>query len=172
MNSKMDAILSAFERSQNVSYLNTAISSDLPSENANHTNVTSGERSGEDATECVDKLVATPCVGPDFDTLSLQPGQQERRNLLGLSEDEHSNSDSCVLVPPEEGCGERFIKYSSASKAQLLTDLFGEDAVTSQKSMTGIELDDSQINVLKESWRSSDPSKISAYRDAYKSAFQ
>lgn len=176
MNSKLEAFMTAFQQPQFLQPVNVPNSSDLPNENdVNHINVTSGERSGQGATnisDCVDNVETTLCVGPDVDTLSLQPGQQERQNLLGLSDDEQSNtnSDSCIVVPPEEGGGERFTKYS-ASTAQLLSDLFGEDAMTSLKSKSGMELDDSQVDILKGSWRSDDPSKISAYREAYKSSF-
>jgi hypothetical protein len=50
--------------------------------------------------------------------------------------------------------------------------LFGEDALTKpDKDTSGLLIDDSQVTVLKESWRSSDPSRISAYKEIYKSTF-
>ena len=48
--------------------------------------------------------------------------------------------------------------------------MFGEDAVTSKSdSVTALKLDQSQANILLESWRSSQPDRLTAYKEDYKS---
>ncbi|KAH3840429.1 hypothetical protein DPMN_113878 [Dreissena polymorpha] len=72
------------------------------------------------ATQCTstnqDNTTFGGCSRPivdNFDTLSLQPGQTERRDLLGLSDD-FSHSDGDTLVNQcEDTSKERFTKYSS-----------------------------------------------------------
>ena len=57
------------------------------------------------------------------------------------------------------------------SDNNVLSDLFGADSGLKQTSDTGIRLDQSQIDILSNSWRCNDPEKLSAYKDEYKSVF-
>jgi hypothetical protein len=109
---------------------------------------------------------------PEDDVLSLQPGQRERSEL-GIDSDEDARSRASVEIVDADGIPQpdRFTKYSSKTE-KLLAQMFGEDALTKpDKDTSGLLIDDSQVTVLKESWRSSDPSRISAYKDIYKSTF-
>lgn len=102
------------------------------------------------------------------DTMSIQPSQRERRSLLG---DECSSHDTVSSHSDVEESGVRFQKYGSNTK-KLLTDIFGEDAtIRPDKSQMGISLDEAQTNVLKDSWRSEQPNKVSAFRDSYRASF-
>ena len=50
--------------------------------------------------------------------------------------------------------------------------MFGEDAVTSKSdSVTALKLDQSQANILLELWRSSQPDRLTAYKERNKSSF-
>ena len=106
------------------------------------------------------------------DMLSIQPGQQERQELM-------SQSGDSVLVA-DEANAERFSKYNanqntseeSEGKKQNLMDLFGEDAcIRKASSGTGILLDESQTSVLNASWRIKAPNELSSYKDSYRSSF-
>ncbi len=52
-----------------------------------------------------------------------------------------------------------------------LCDKFGEDACTKTRKRTGIVLEQNQIDILNESWRATDPTRISAYKENYRSTF-
>lgn len=110
------------------------------------------------------------------DLVSLMPGRKERRDLLG-DEDSMSvfgrsqRSQSVVNSDSDSDSDCRFQKYSQKT-SDLLGEIFGEDAKTrTDKSGVGIVLDNSQIAVLKESWRTENPAKLSAYKDSYRSSF-
>ena len=104
--------------------------------------------------------------------LSNQPGQKERQDLMSQS------GESVQIL--DDGNAERFNKYnanpkttdSSEEKQQNLRDLFGEDACVKRSSAgAGIVLDESQSDVLNESWRIKAPNDLSAYKDSYRSSF-
>ena len=107
------------------------------------------------------------------DMLSIQPGQQERQDLMSQS------GDSVQVI--DEVNAERFSKYNanqniseeSEGKQQNLMDLFGEDVCIQKSSSSGtrILLDESQTSVLNASWRIKAPSKLSSYKDSYRSSF-
>ena len=111
-------------------------------------------------------------VSDDEDMLSIQPGQKERQDLMSQS------GESIQIL--DDGNAERFSKYnanpkttdSSEEKQQNLRDLFGEDACVRRSSAgAGIVLDESQTDVLNESWRIKAPNDLSAYKDSYRSSF-
>ncbi|KAL4237567.1 hypothetical protein ACF0H5_002281 [Mactra antiquata] len=104
------------------------------------------------------------------DVLSILPSERERCQLLGDDISE-CNSRRSNLDSDSDENDIRFRKYSSKSN-NLLEQMFRADATTkSDKSSEGISLDNSQISVLKDSWRTENPSRLSAYKDSYKAAF-
>lgn len=112
----------------------------------------------------------------DDDIVSLQPGQREKRNL-GLLSDE---SDGQSVIMEDEGINQRFEKYSGSESRDInnpplsndiLKEMFGEDAQTESQSMRGLILDNTQINIINNTWRSQVPDKLSAYKDSYKQSF-
>ena len=111
------------------------------------------------------------------DELSLQPGQHERRVLQDCwgDSDRHSvisvDSNKSVLLDDDTHVPDRFAKYSKHTSA-VLAEMFGEDAITTSDSDSrGIVLDGTQIKVLEDSWRCSDPSKLTAYKESYRTTF-
>ena len=76
-----------------------------------------------------------------------------------------------------EAVDSRFSRYKSQVLSEetktLLRDMFGETAVTSKSDgVTGLRMDQSQTDILLESWRSSQPDRLTAYTEHYKSSFQ
>ena len=112
--------------------------------------------------------------GLEEDILSIQPGQRERNALdLATSASGESISES---VSRAEGIDSRFSRYKSQVLSEetqnVLKDVFGEDAVTSKSdSVAGLRMDQSQADILLESWRSSQPDRLTAYKEHYKSSF-
>ena len=115
------------------------------------------------------------------DTLSLQPGQQERSavGLLSDSGDERSLAESELPT----NLASRFEKYSkSVQKEQgkedgplthdMLRGIFGDDAqINSSNSKSGLCLDEAQIDTIKLSWGCKAPDKMSAYKESCKQSF-
>jgi len=115
----------------------------------------------------------------DDDTLSIQPGQQERTQLLGDDESLHSNSPSHAnsligdhgVNNDDSDTDDRFMKYSRTTH-DLLRDMFGQDATTKpDKGVAGIVLDKAQRDVLSETWRADKPAKISSFKESYRTVF-
>ncbi|WAR11996.1 hypothetical protein MAR_026176 [Mya arenaria] len=107
----------------------------------------------------------------DDDTLSLMPGQRERAQFLGEDAASETNTRKSHTVLIDSDSEDRFLKYSSKT-CYVLQEIVGADATTkSDKNNNGISLDDSQISVLNESWRREKPTKLSAYKDSYRSDF-
>ncbi|XP_071145784.1 uncharacterized protein LOC143085007 [Mytilus galloprovincialis] len=134
--------------------------------------------------------------GDDIDTLSVRISDSERQNsgfLFSAEGSENSrNSDhedvnTCdsrsVLV--KSGEHDRFQKYlgnrnekscetekQDNSVSHTLGDKFGLDAYTSLKTeKTGLVLEQNQIDVLRGSWRSETPHKITSYKENYRLSF-
>ncbi|VDI62494.1 Hypothetical predicted protein [Mytilus galloprovincialis] len=134
--------------------------------------------------------------GDDIETLSVRISDSERQNsgfLFSAEGSENSrNSDhedvnTCdsrsVLV--KSGEHDRFQKYlgnrnekscetekQDNSVSHTLGDKFGLDAYTSLKTeKTGLVLEQNQIDVLRGSWRSETPHKITSYKENYRQSF-
>ncbi|CAG2239350.1 unnamed protein product [Mytilus edulis] len=134
--------------------------------------------------------------GDDIETLSVRISDSERHNsgfLFSAEGSENSrNSDhedvnTCdsrsVLV--KSGEHDRFQKYlgnrnekscetekQDNSVSHTLGDKFGLDAYTSLKTeKTGLVLEQNQIDVLRGSWRSETPHKITSYKENYRQSF-
>jgi hypothetical protein len=106
--------------------------------------------------------------------LSLQPGQHENRGLQDCWDDSHSaisvNSNKSLHLDDDMHVPDRFTKYIHT--ATVLAEMFEEDAVTTTDSnCRSIALDSTQIKVLEDSWRFSDFSKLTAYKESYRSTF-
>ncbi|KAH3855581.1 hypothetical protein DPMN_098149 [Dreissena polymorpha] len=127
-------------------------------------------RVSETVTHGADTVVRKPLVTlpeqyhqSEDDIVSLMPGHRERTDLLG---DDVSESESL-----SDGEDDRFFKYG-VKTCNLLQDMFGFDATTkADSSIVGISLDNSQISVLRETWRTDKPAKLSAYKDYYRLFF-
>ena len=106
--------------------------------------------------------------------ISIQLGQRERNALnLATSVSGESISES---VSRAEAVYSRFSRYKSQvlleETQKVLRDVFGEDAVTSKSdSVIGLRMDQSQTDILLESWRSSLPDRLTAYKEHYESSF-
>lgn len=125
-----------------------------------------------------------------FDEVSLQPAQQERRNLLGIISDDENDDEqgeenkdpqSHDYIQVKPGCTKtRFSKYVSESNFEdelsdkgrkVLLDIFGEDiGVEKSKENFGLVLDEAQINVINRSWRCQQPERLNSYRDEYRTS--
>ena len=108
-----------------------------------------------------------------LDMVSLQPGQTERRTLGLLSSD--GSDRQSIVSECEQGDNSCFGKYTDTSGAELsranLGEVFGQDAHTENKSSNGLSLDETQINIIKDSWRCKLPDKVTAYKDSYRQSF-
>ncbi|CAC5420755.1 unnamed protein product [Mytilus coruscus] len=103
------------------------------------------------------------------DAISLQPDRDERR---GLDLDIDSDNESQQSSVNKNRTHNRFQRYSVVDKDSLnnesvsrdiLGDIFGEDAKTKpDKSEGGIVLDQSQINILNQSWHCDNPLLLKA----------
>ncbi|XP_045185076.2 uncharacterized protein LOC123543076 isoform X1 [Mercenaria mercenaria] len=104
------------------------------------------------------------------------------RSILSENSSKVSHSQSGLSDSPEEGEIERFSRYQNITgkhKSQevleqpdTLGKKFGHDALVAKpKSQAGLVLEKNQTDILKQSWRSADPSKMSCYRDSYKQSF-
>lgn len=124
-----------------------------------------------------DELLRPLCTHEtqEEDILSIQPGQKERRCLdtdsdcKSVDRTSHSCSDNVA-----ENTDSRFSKYKTAevSEEQGLKEIFGQDACTGKdQNSLGIILDKSQMDILSESWRCSQPDKLTAYKENYKASF-
>lgn len=93
----------------------------------------------------------------DDDNISLQPGQAERQVLDSESEYEQTKSDDEHLAENTRKC---------------LFDIFGDDAIAKKtEKKKGIELDNSQKEVLKGHWRAEHPKLITAFAEETKESF-
>ena len=118
----------------------------------------------------------------DMDILSTRLSPNERRTANfsisdTVSHTRHSASKSKSEVSSgnhsdNEEVG-RFEKYTSKVETKNnLCEIFGSDAQTTKDiSDDGLMLDDSQKQILANSWHNPNPMKMSSYRDSYKTAF-
>ena len=118
-------------------------------ENSDHVHERRVELSPEPQRHLLDQL-------SDYDDqISLQPGQQERREVLNVSE---CDSDSDKNQTKSENL--------SAETKKGLLDLFGEDAVLKKSdTKVGIEIDQSQKDVLDLHYRSTTPNDVTAFSE-------
>ena len=73
-----------------------------------------------------------------------------------------------MILDGEDGC---FLKYN-VKVCNFLQEMFGSAATTkADTSNVGFSLDNSQISVLCETWRTGKPAKLSAYKDNYRTVF-
>lgn len=110
------------------------------------------------------------------DELSIQPGQLERRDLEVDSSISDSEMAQSQIMTGEEKLDTRFSRYKSREASDepqnVLKQIFGDDACTGNtNSNAGLILDESQSDILKQSWRIAKPDKLTAYKDSYKVAF-
>ena len=110
------------------------------------------------------------------DEISLAPGQTERDEVLSQDSDDefHSrrsvSSYSARISSAKRDKYSRYLRDESDDNNNRLNQIFGEISVPT-KDDVGIVLDQAQINILNGSWRSSDPEKLTAYKDEYKVSF-
>lgn len=115
------------------------------------------------------------------DTISLQPGQNETREFLYDSDVENMSVSNKSVGEQDILTATRFDRYKVPGKSDmqgnsensgLLFDMFGSDAQTKPMvANNGLALDHSQMEVLDNSLRCKDPSRLSAYKDSYKLSF-
>ncbi|CAC5366751.1 unnamed protein product [Mytilus coruscus] len=86
------------------------------------------------------------------DAISLQLDRDERREIFGIVDKDSHNAENV--------------------SRDILGDIFGEDAKTKPgKSEGGIVLDQSQINILNQSWHCDKPLLLSTYKEEYRASF-
>ena len=111
------------------------------------------------------------------DRISVLVANSERRRTSFMN----SETDSRYPGEHESVCsvqsadGDRFGKYHGKTvqdSNQNLVDIFGVDAQASKsKTNDGLRLDESQKNILSESWHCSNPQKLTSYRESYRTSF-
>ncbi|KAK3093551.1 hypothetical protein FSP39_017216 [Pinctada imbricata] len=110
------------------------------------------------------------------DVLSLAPGQSEREHVISDDSDDCvSHRSLCSDLARVNSVGkDKFKRYihtdENDDNNNKLCEIFG-DISSSSKDDVGIVLDDSQKAIINNSWRSSDPDKVTAYKEEYKLAF-
>lgn len=117
-------------------------------------------------------------VHGEFDNISVIISQSERRNA-NFSIIDSRNSASKSEGSRDENQDEvgRFGKYTNKHSSQKevnnkLGDIFGSDAQTIKENADiGLTLDESQQQILSNSWHNSTPMKMSSYRDSYRASF-
>ena len=115
------------------------------------------------------------------DAVSVNVAHSERRDCGFLDDSTSENSQIDKSIPCsdhgmdyEQG---RFGRYTCTSEQpkealNFLSDKFGADALTSKtKSEAGLLIDESQVTVLKNSWRADNPSRITSFKESYKNSF-
>jgi len=104
--------------------------------------------------------------GIDEDIVSLHPRDREIRDWYGLE------GEAVSIASSTSGGSVRnqFSRYTEPDMPMLLGELFGEP-IDKSCSDKGIILDDSQINLLKKSWRAEAPERVSSFKDEYRTAF-
>ena len=102
------------------------------------------------------------------------PGAKKRNNMFTHESNDDLQSRRSVSSEAEltrTGKGEKYSRYFKTQANEdnnQLNHIFGENE---HKEDVGIVFDNAQINILNNSWRSSDPSNITAYKEEYKLSF-
>lgn len=104
--------------------------------------------------------------GIDEDIVSLHPRDREIRDLYGLE----GEAESIASSTSGGSVRNQFSRYTEPDMPMLLGELFGEP-IDKSCSDKGIILDDSQINLLKKSWRAEAPERVSSFKEEYRQAF-
>ena len=114
------------------------------------------------------------------DTLSLNPSERERRDVLE-TEDSNSVVSNSTCTKSNNHKKERFKKYVKTGTTQepnenvtneRLIKSFGDDAkVKSDTVSEGLILDQSQIEILALSWHTAQPTKLTSFKEEYRSCF-
>ncbi|XP_062621452.1 uncharacterized protein LOC134283032 [Saccostrea cucullata] len=112
------------------------------------------------------------------DMISLAPSVREVRELLG--DNESSVQEESITAHDfdnnqhklDSNNNNRFqnLINKSDEHTKTLTDIFG-NVSSSEEEKTGLVLDKTQEEILKKSWRITDPERLSAYRDEYRQCF-
>ena len=118
--------------------------------------------SGQGESNNYDSTMGLP-ARRNVDELSIHPSQTEVRNLFSDSNSSVSSAKS--HVEKEKMC--TYDKYVEKTD-QNLTNIF-HTSTADQKP--GIVLDQCQQDILSKSWRSENPSKLTAYKDEYRLSF-
>jgi hypothetical protein len=53
----------------------------------------------------------------------------------------------------------------------VLSKIFGDNLTDDNSERTGLLVDESQANILENSWRSKHPERLTAFKDEYRSCF-
>ncbi|CAG2233974.1 unnamed protein product [Mytilus edulis] len=180
VNSRMDIFLPLFEK-----FISQTVTSDGHIETDREIATSVGQNISQDSRDIAtsggqNSLRHASVANHDNDiddAISLQPDRDERRGLdLDLDSDNESQHSSV-----KNSTHNRFQRYSVVDKDSLdtenvsrdiLGDIFGEDAKTKpDKSEAGIVLDQSQINILNQSWHCDNPLLLSTYKEEYRASF-
>ena len=139
-----------------------------------HENVNESDPSGRRRHYSNDSDDDSPLRRTEEDIISLAPGREERDEMFTHESDDDLQSRRSVSSEAEltrTGKREKYSRYFKTPENEdnnQLNHIFGENE---HKEDVGIVFDNAQINILNNSWRSSDPSKITAYKEEYKLSF-
>lgn len=124
----------------------------------------------------IERTVSVPTLD---DQISLAPSTREVRELLGddevsLSDDFERNfllesDQNQMRIDSNNNRFQNLLNKNTDSNQTKtsLNDIFGNVSSTAEEKV-GLCLDKAQEEILMKSWRSSDPEKLTAYRDEYR----
>lgn len=127
----------------------------------------------------IERTVSVPTLD---DQISLAPSTREVRELLGddevsLSDDFERNfllesDQNQMRIDSNNNRFQNLLNKNTDSNQTKtsLNDIFGNVSSTAEEKI-GLCLDKAQEEILMKSWRSSDPEKLTAYRDEYRQCF-
>ena len=107
--------------------------------------------------------------------LSVNVRQNERDEVLSqtrssLSDDRISSATNVLVCRKSKDKFSRYLQDTNDGANDKLNEIFGE-AANSSDDEVGIVLDQAQVGVLKKSWRSEDPERLTAYKEDTKLSF-
>ena len=113
--------------------------------------------------------------GYEDDVLSVNVRQNERDEVLSqtrssLSDDRISSATNVLVCRKSKDKFSRYLQDTNDGANDKLNEIFGE-AANSSDDEVGIVLDQAQVGVLKKSWRSEDPERLTAYKEDTKLSF-
>lgn len=146
----------------------------------------------------LDHYMGSPRISrnTDFDVrseISLQVNQRESDEFMeseslddGLPRDINQNINKSDVTkksdrfykliqnptPNTEARNEKSDENSSEMRTNMLSKIFKEDVSSNKSSSsTGLIIDQVQVDILENSWRTKNPDKLTAYKDEYKFCF-
>ena len=103
------------------------------------------------------------------------------RHLCTVNEKSGKKSDKFGHYLPSQTCDtenidnnnntSNTVDKSSTKSLNVLSKIFGDNITDDNSERTGLLVDESQANILENSWRSKHPERLTAFKDEYRSCF-